>query len=658
MQLLIGSWFLLLAGALLSLALNRWPHVATVVGSGAAALASLGILFVAGLGLSNGQVLHLMLPLAMPGVSFALQLDGLAAFFLLPIALIGLVGAVYGAEYMAGHGRWPGLHWSFYNLLLLAMAVVVTAANAILFLFAWECMSLASFFLVIGGHQAPAVGRAGLIYLLATHLGAALLFVFFLVAGSKAGSFDFATFAVLRGLSAPLASTLFVLILIGFGSKAGLFPFHVWLPEAHPAAPSHVSALMSGVMVKTAVYGIIRFLSFLPPAPTWWGGLLLALGLSGALFGIVLAASQGDMKRSLAYSTVENVGLIFLALGFWLFSQSSKQPLAAGLALIGALLHVWNHALFKSLLFLGAGSLLHGSGTRSLNQMGGLLRRMPRTGLLLIVGALAVAALPPFNGLVGEWFIYRGLMESGVKLQGLAAFMPLLVLGLLALVGCMVLIVFTRLVGIALLGEPRHQQAATARESGPKMLGAMAVLAAFCLIGGLFPATLILPVSRVAALIYPGLPPGLTGLALLPTWLGYLGWGLLVTLVLVVGLSRWLQARKHTGYASTWGCGFAFPTSRMSYSAESFSELASTSFLSETLQPKVADGRSLSLFPEAACFSHQAPDLVLDGFYQPLFDRIAGGCSRLRRLQSGLVHVYMFYIFSATLLLLVWVAMR
>jgi len=658
MQLLIGSWLLLLAGSLLAPALNRWPRLASMVGSGAAALGSLGMLIAAIYGLMGGQPLSLDLPLTMPGVSFVLHLDGLAAFFLLPIALIGLAGAVYGSEYMAGHGRWPGLHWSFYNLLLLSMALVVTAANGILFLFAWECMSLSSFFLVIGDHQDPAVGRAGLIYLLATHLGAALLFVFFLVAGAKAGSFDFATFTVLRQVSAPLASILFILILIGFGSKAGLFPFHVWLPEAHPAAPSHVSALMSGVMVKTAIYGIIRMVSFLPPAPAWWGGLILALGLIGALFGIALASSQKDMKRSLAYSTVENVGLIFLALGFWLFSRSTNQPLAASLALIGALLHVWNHALFKSLLFMGAGSLLHGSGTRNLNQMGGLLRRMPRTGLLLIVGAVAVAALPPFNGLVGEWFIYRGLMQTGVTLQGLAAFFPLIVLGLLALVGGMVLMVFTRLVGIALLGEPRDTQAANAHESGPRMVGAMAVLASLCLLGGLLPAGLILPVSRVAALIDPGLPQALAGVDLLPTWLGWLGWGLLLMLTLVIALSRWLQGRNRTVSASTWGCGFAFPTARMSYSAEGFSELAATSFLSEALQPVVADGRSLSLFPEVARFSHQAPDLVLDGFFQPFFRKVAGGCSRLRRLQSGLVHIYMFYIFSTTLLLLVWVAMR
>ncbi|MDD5760227.1 MAG: proton-conducting transporter membrane subunit, partial [Desulfobulbaceae bacterium] len=519
-------------------------------------------------------------------------------------------------------------------------------------------MSLSSFFLVIGEHQEAAVSRAGWIYLLATHLGAALLFGFFLVAGTQAGSFDIAAFTVLRQLSTPLSSILFLLILIGFGSKAGLFPFHVWLPEAHPAAPSHVSALMSGVMVKTAIYGIIRFVSFLPPAPAWWGGLLIVLGLGGALFGITLAAAQKDLKRGLAYSTVENVGLIFLAMGLWLFSRSTLHPLAATLALFGGLLHIWNHALFKSLLFMGAGSLLHSTHTRNLNEMGGLLARMPHTGLLLIVGSMAVSALPPFNGLLGEWFIYRALLENGVRLSGLAAFFPLIALGLLTLVGALVLVVFTRLVGIALLGEPRGEKAAAAHEAGWRMVGSMAVLALLCLAGGVMPVWFLSPVSRVVGLIDPVLAASGVASALLPIWLGWLGLGLIVLLALIVVGSRWLQARGQTGAASTWGCGYALPTSRMSYSAEGFTELVNSSLLSDGLQPVVADGRSMHLFPEEARFSHQAPDLVLDRLFQPLFDRAAELCCYLRHLQSGLVHIYMFYIFITTLLLLVWVALR
>ena len=659
MQLLIGSWLLLLAGGLLACALGRRERLALLVGSGAALAGSAAGLLAAVRALVSDHPDTLTLALTIPGLSFSLSLDGLAAFFLIPISLIGLLGALYGQEYMAGSGRrFPGLHWLFYNLLILSMALVVTAANGGLFLFAWECMSLSSFFLVIGDHEEEAVGRAGLIYLLATHLGAALLFLFFLTAGSLGGSLEFASFTALKGVSPLLSSGLFLLILIGFGSKAGLFPFHVWLPEAHPAAPSHVSALMSGVMVKTAIYGLLRFLSFLPAAPAWWGGVMLTLGLAGALFGIAMAATQRDLKRGLAYSTVENVGLIFLALGFWLYSQSVGHATAAALALLGGLLHVWNHALFKSLLFMGAGSILHATGTRNLNRMGGLLKRMPRTGGLLIIGAMAVSALPPLNGLVGEWFIYRSLMESGVGQSGLAAFFPLIVMGLLALVGGMVLIVFTRLVGIALSGEPRDPAAAQAHEAGGRMVGAMAVLASLALLAGLVPSLVLGPAMRVAGVISPGLPRLLNEAGLLPTWLGWLGWALLTLVALVWIGSRRLQARGRTGAAPTWGCGYTLPSSRMSYSAEGFTELAGSSFLCECLQPGVSDGRSLSLFPEQATFRYHAPDLMLDSGYQPLFAKVAGACSRLRRLQSGLVHIYMFYIFSATVLLLIWVALK
>lgn len=656
MQLLIGSWLLLLFGAVLAPVAGRRPQLAALIGCGSAVAGSLLGLIAAISSLATNSTLTLAVPLTIPALSFSLLLDGIASFFLIPVFLIGLACAVYGHEYMAGSAqRLPGLNWFFFNLLILSMTLVVTAANAILFLFAWECMSLSSFFLVTLEHEDRAVMRAGFIYLLATHLGAAFLFLFFLIAGSLGGSFEFSSFVTLAKVSSPLASTLFLLILIGFGSKAGLFPFHVWLPEAHPAAPSHVSALMSGVMVKTALYGIIRMLSFLPPSPPWWGGLLVGLGLTGALFGITMATSQKDIKRGLAYSTVENVGLIFLALGFWLYSRSTGQQLAANLALLGGLLHIWNHALFKSLLFLGAGSLLHGTGTRNLDRMGGLLRRMPVTGLCLFAGALAVAALPPFNGLVGEWFIYRGLLESGVHLQGMAGFFPLIEFGLMALIGGLVLMFFARFVGIALSGEPRHPQSAAAHEAGWRILAPMVALALLCLMFGLLPQMLIAAVGRTGILIDPALSPWLASTDIAPVWLGYLGWGALALVTLIVLLFRRRQSQSPSRSAATWGCGYALPDSRMSYSAEGFAELAGTTFFCECLQPRVGGGGALSLFPDKAVFCHKSSDMVLESLFVPLFDRISLLCAKIRHLQSGHLHVYIFYILIATILLLGWV---
>jgi formate hydrogenlyase subunit 3/multisubunit Na+/H+ antiporter MnhD subunit len=649
---------LILAGGLLPLLLSRWLNTMKIIGIATSVAGSLLGLIAAARVILTGQTIAISLPLTLPGASFAIMVDPLAAFFLAPLFLISLLGVIYGSGYMASaDGLEMGRHYFFYNLLVLSMALVVSSANAMLFLFAWECMSLTSFFLVISDHQEKQVCRAGFTYLLATHLGAMALFALFLLAGAKSGSLDFATFHALHDLSPLPAGILFLLALGGFGSKAGLFPFHVWLPEAHPAAPSHVSALMSAVMVKTAIYALLRFLSFLPPASAWWGGLMLTLGIAGGLFGIGMAATQKDLKRSLAYSTVENVGLIFLALGFWLYATATNHSLPAVLALTGGLMHLWNHCLFKSLLFMGAGSILHGAGTRNLNQMGGLLRRMPYTGLLMIIGALAVSALPPLNGLVGEWFIYRGLLEGGIKFQGLAASLPIVLVGLMAMIGAMVLLVMVRIIGIGLSGEPRCQNAATAHESNQCMISSMAVLAIICLAGGLFPALLINPVVAVAGMISPGADSLLHTSGHLPYWIGGLGIGI-VFLALVIFTGVQLLMPRWKGAAPTWGCGFPFPSARMSYSAEGFNELAQNSFYCDCLCPEVNGGEPTALLPGRAVFAHNAGDFFLQAVYLPLFQTAAGFCSRMRRLQSGLLQIYIFYVFCTLILLLGWLALN
>jgi formate hydrogenlyase subunit 3/multisubunit Na+/H+ antiporter MnhD subunit len=592
----------------------------------------------------------------MPGGSFSLRLDGLSAFFLLLLYIVGLAGALYGAEYMQKEKA--RLHWSWYNLLLISMAMVVTAANGLLFLFAWECMSLTSFFLVITEYKKSEVVAAGWTYLLATHLGAACLFAFFLTAGAFCGSLDFASFQHLNKLTGPVVSVLFLLLLAGFGSKAGIFPLHVWLPDAHPAAPSHVSALMSGVMVKTAIYGLLRMCSFLPDPPVWWGGLLMVIGISGALFGIAMAAMQRDVKRSLAYSTVENVGIILLALGFWMQSRAAGQHVAAALALAGGLIHLLNHALFKSLLFLGAGSLMHGSGSRDLDRMGGLMRRMPVTGLMIVCGGMAISALPPFNGLVGEWFIYRALLESGASLSGLGGFFPVMLVGGLALMGGLVLIVMTRVIGIALAGVSRSQAAAEAHEAGWPMRSAMIALALLCLAGGLLPIQLLRVAGRAAVLLDPESAQLFAGQVVTPWWLAIMAFLLIGALLAAFSFSRWRQGRGAVAAASTWGCGFAFPSSRMSYSAESYSELAQSGMFCSCLTPESKDGRTIGYFPLRRFFVFSAPDPVLEKFFKPLFQRLADYCRRCCRLQSGNLHIYMLYVFSTTVLLLFWVGQR
>ncbi len=656
MNFLFFSWLVLGLGACAAALPWRNARITALLGGGSAVLGCLSGLIAAGLGLIGDTATTFTRPWSMPGGSFSLRLDGLSAFFLLPLFIVGLVGALYGTEYMRKEKA--RLHWTWFNLLLVSMAMVVTAANGLLFLFAWECMSLTSFFLVITEYNKSEVMEAGWTYLLATHLGAGCLFAFFLTAGAFCGSLEFSSFPFLSTLTGPVVSALFLLLLAGFGSKAGIFPLHVWLPDAHPAAPSHVSALMSGVMVKTAIYGLLRMCSFLPVSPGWWGGMLMAIGISGALFGIAMAAMQSDVKRSLAYSTVENVGLILLALGFWMQSRAAGQHVAAALALAGGLIHLLNHALFKSLLFLGAGSLMHGCGSRDLGRMGGLMKRMPVTGLVIVCGAMAISALPPFNGLVGEWYIYRALLESGVTFYGFGGFFPVMLIGFLALVGGLVLIVMTRIIGIALAGVPRSPGAAQAHEAGWPMRGAMIALALLCLAGGLMPVQLLRVAGRAAVLLDPDSAQLFAGQAVTPWWLGIMALLLLGALLAAWSFNRWRQGRGTVAAGPTWGCGFAFPTSRMSYSAESYSELAQSGMFCSCLTPESRDGRTIGFFPPPKSFAFAAPDPVLEKLFKPLFRRLAGYCRRCCRLQSGNLHIYLLYVATATVLLLFWAGQR
>ncbi|MEJ2698286.1 MAG: proton-conducting transporter membrane subunit [Desulfuromonadales bacterium] len=645
------SLAVLLAGGALALVAGRRSRLATLAGAGGAVAGSLLGLIAAVRGLLGSAPSLIVRAWSVPGGSFSLNIDGLASFFLVPVFLLSLLCALYGWGYMKGFAtsRRMGFHWFFFNLLAASMALVVTAANAVLFLAAWEVMSLSSFQLVAFEHEREEVRNAAWVYLLATHLGTALLFALFLLAGTRTGSLDFASFVALKGLSAGTASLFFFLALFGFGTKAGLFPVHVWLPDAHPAAPSHVSALMSGVMIKTGIYGILRLLTFLPPPPAWWGGVLMALGVAGVLYGIAMAAVQRDVKRCLAYSTVENVGIIFLALGLWLFAGGRGMAAVAFLALSGGLLHLWNHTLFKGLMFLGAGSLLHGAGSRDFERMGGLLRRMPVTGALLIGGSLAIAALPPLNGFVSEWLIYLGLFRAGQGASGAPGLYPLLLVGLLAFAGGMAIIVFTRLVGVALLGEPRLGEAAAAHESGLFMTTPMALLLGLCLAIGVYPGGVLTLVSVPVSMLSSS-----AGTAL-PVSTSAIGWTSLALLTALLAgglLLACLRSARPPERGKTWGCGFSFPTPRMAYTAASYAGMAQAHLFPRHLRPSAVGGVPQGIFPPSETFSQKNSDPVLCQVFAPLFAVIGERFYRLRWLQQGRLHIYFLYIFIACALLL------
>ncbi|MBW6511604.1 MAG: hydrogenase [Desulfuromonadaceae bacterium] len=620
----------------------------TIVGSALGLFISINVLLLRGAIVfsQNWQV---------PGGEFALAIDPLSACFLLPIFVLSPLCALYGAGYLNDEGkhRILGPQWFFLCLLIVAMALVVTAANGLLFVAVWELMSLSSFFLVAFDHRLPVVQRSAWTYLLACHVGAACLFALFLLAGHICGSLQFSDFGALQQVDPGLALALFLLAVIGFGTKAGLFPLHVWLPDAHPAAPSHVSALMSGVMVKTGIYGILRVLTLLPLAPIWWGGLLAGCGIIGAVYGIALATQQRDVKRCLAYSTVENVGIIFLGLGVGLAANSAGLPQIAALALAGGLLHIWNHALFKGVMFLGAGTLLHATGTRDMNLMGGLLHKMPLAGGLIIGGSLAIAALPPFNGLVSEWLIYLGMLQAGQAVSGFWGLFPYLLVGMLGITGALAVVAFTRIVGIALLGEPRSEAAKYAHEASALMTVPMALLLAGCLLIGLLPQVSIgLLQGPIAQLLHSTPATPLTVAATL----GGLGrWGALLILLLAAAwlLLGSLRKKRPTADGATWGCGFSFPSARMSYTAEAYGEMVQH-LLPRVIQPEVEAAAPKGLFPGRASISQRSIDPALQKFFYPGFHWLAERCVHLRWLQQGKLPVYLLYIFFCCAVLLVW----
>ncbi len=688
MPLFLLSLFILFAGGFFSLLARRSERLSMTLGAASAAVGcALGLVpalhvLASGFGaIKNvieaaepveiaraGAVLALRLPWSVPGGSFHIEIDPLSAFFLIPIFGLSALAAIYGAEYL---GSWRGRRsvgpaWFFFNLLVIGMALVATSRNAVLFLIAWEVMSIASFFLVTSESDREDVRSAGWTYLVATHLGTALLFVMFLWLGSEAGSFEFERFRLIRdmGMFGPdtAASVIFVLALIGFGTKAGLMPLHVWLPEAHPAAPSHVSAVMSGVMIKTGIYGIARVMTWLAEdPPAWWGLLLIAAGLVSGVLGVAFALAQRDLKRLLAYSSVENIGIITMGLGLGLLGRSLNSPALAAFGFAGALLHVLNHAAFKGLLFLGAGSVAHAAHTRDIERLGGLLKRMPWTGAAFLAGATAICGLPPFNGFISEFLIFFGAFGSFAR--SAAPAVPLIsIIAALALIGGLAAACFAKAFGIVFLGEPRGEQAAQARESGLLMRLPMAVLAVACLAIGLGAPRLIGIMAPVAAPLLGRSGDFATqaatrlSLSAMQKPLEMIVFGSFVFLVLVAFLAflrSQLLAGRPMGETGTWDCGYARPTPRMQYTASSFAQPL-TDLFRAILRPRTQMKPPRGLFPADASFESHAPDVCREGFFAPLFGFLARHLARLRRLQEGRVQVYILYIMLTLIVLLIW----
>lgn len=648
MAMMLFSLCILIAGAFFAVVFNRTK--AGQVGPVAAFAGSLLAAAVGAQGLFSDTIWGFKAPWPVPLGSLNLGMDPLSALFVVLIGSISALAAIYGVGYLEKEGdkAKAAASWCWYNLLVAAMLVVVLARDGFLFLVAWEIMTLASFFLVMFDHHREGVIRAGWTYLAAAHIGTAFLLAMFLLL-SHEGGMDFA------GLSASggMGSVVFAMALIGFGVKAGFVPLHVWLPEAHPAAPSHVSALMSGVMIKTGIYGILRVMLILGAPAAWWGWTLVIIGGVSGVLGVLFALAQHDLKRLLAYHSVENIGIIALGLGIGTLGITSGNPAMAVLGMCGGLMHVLNHGIFKSLLFMGAGSVLHATGSRQIDEMGGLIKKMPVTGASFLIGAAAISGLPPLNGFISEFLIYIAAF-SGISASA-QVWGGLLVVAALALIGGLAAACFTKAFGIVFLGEPRAKASEHAHEAPAAMGWPMGVLAFLCVAIGLTaPLTirLVLPaaIQLVPESINSAVIETASGLLIRISFAALL---LIVLAAAIFFLRTRLLSRRSVRQEVTWDCGYAFPTSRMQYTASSFASPIVKMF-DMVLQTRKNIQLPQGLFPEKADLHTHTDDIFIKRICAPAVSFISRLADGFHRLQPGRTHLYISYIVITILVLLIW----
>jgi len=629
--LLLASGIAAVLGALCARRAPRLWLAATIAGCCSAGLAAAWIL-------ATRTAWEWRAPVALGGEPARMWLDGLGAFFLVLVSVIGGAGAIYAQAYWTDR-RHPaaapaGRAW--WSALLGSMGLVLASAHGLLFLLAWEAFTVSSYFLITLDRESREARAAGWLFLAASHLGTLALFAFFALLAARTGSWELGPLRE-RAELAPL----FWLALLGFGVKAGLFPLHVWLPSAHAGAPSHVSAVLSGAAIKLGVYGIARFGSWLP-TPPGAGEVVVFLGAASAVLGVAFALGQHDLKRLLAYHSVENVGIILIGLGFALVASAHGDATWGALALAGGLLHVWNHGLFKALLFLGAGSVLQATGTRTMSRLGGLWRTMPWTAALFALGAAAISGLPPLNGFVSEFLVYLGLLEA-LAGRGAPALVAVPSIVLLAITGALALACFVKACGVVFLGAPRSPAAERASECAPLMRAPMVALAALCVAIGLGPA-LVWPALRAplgawrAAWAEAPAPHALTALGTLHVLLAASAGAAVLLLLLRARRRGWARAE-------TWGCGYAAPTARMQYTAGSFAALL-TEWFAWILRPVRHVARPQGLFPVHATFEERTPETVLERVVEPAGRVVLLASEGARRLQHGRLQAYLLYLIA------------
>jgi hydrogenase-4 component B len=640
---------------------RRLTTAGAILGGSAGFLLSLDALI-------GGRPFQIELPqlLAVAG-GVSLKLDRLGALFLLVVEVVAVPAALFGGAYSRAYeGPSLRLLGAMLNLFLLALSLVPFADNVVTFLVLWEAMSLTSYFLVLTDSDRRETRQAGLWYLAMAHGGFVVVMAAFLLLGASAPSTGFTDLRAAAGaLPASTRNAVFVLALLGFGSKAGLVPLHVWLPLAHPAAPSHVSALMSGVMIKMGVYGLLRVvLDLLGGGPPWWGGAILVVGAVSALLGVLYALMEHDLKRLLAYHSVENIGIIFLGIGAGLMFQSYGLASLALVGLVAGLYHTLNHACFKGLLFLGSGAVLHATHTRNMEELGGLIKRMPRTAGCFLIGSAAISGLPPLNGFVSEWLVFQALLGGPQLPRPELGLIMAFAVGMLALTSGLAAACFVKAFGITFLAIPRSAHAAQAREVPLPMQLGMGVLALACVALGVGSSLVVPGLGEVVSGL-GGLPAGLlTGMPVLtlevPGAVGViapaaLAAGLALVPIALVVAFRLGAADRRLRVGDTWGCGRIGQTPRMEYTATAFAEPLRRVF-AELYRP--TEDLSIDFHPESKYFVQSiAYRSEVDPWferrlYAPLVALVRRTALRVRWLQAGSLHLYLLYMILALVALL------
>lgn len=624
--------------------------IACIAGSGLALWKALSTLLG---GMDSGSFL-LNLPLG----SATLKLDVVSAFFVLPVVLIGSLSALHFAAVSRHEKLDVGSAWFFFNLLVASMLLLLCSANAVMFLMAWEIMSVAAFFLIIYRDEIATARSAGWRFLVASHIGTAGLFLLFAILASGAGSLEFSQF-LSANLNPSMASAIFFLALFGFGVKVGLFPLHVWLPDSYTFADAHVSAILSAAMSKMGFYGLIRVLMFLPVYSESWGWVLLLSGLLTGLFALIIGLAQLDLKRVIAYSSMENAGIILMALGAAVLAVVWQQPLIAFLAFTGALMHIFNHSVCKGLLFFGSGAIFWGMGTRKLELMGGLARKMPFTAVAFGLASAAIAGLPPFNGFVSEFVIFLAGLKSAATGNTPALFLSAILITGLALIGGLAAACFARTFGLVFLGASRHE-----KNHEPKEVSALVKLPMVLLLIVLLVSPVVAPwfIGSVASVV-----AGITAPAGMTFASGEEIKYLINSLQMVAGFSFCLLIlavgswqirirffnRGDVDDRLTWDCGYASPDARMQYTSSSFAQPI-TEMFSAIVRPFRQGEKVSGLFPEHASFKTESIDSIFRYLFVPLFGLIDRILLPLRAFQHGRLHLYICYIAVTLLSLLIW----